>query len=385
MTHSLQHIAIFTAVGVCSVSCNNDVPSMESNLTSIAETSISNMVQDVYETVHTGTRAENNSYRIKSIDTQVYQIPDSLLITGTRGIDEKSYEIHTLTLDFGDTEGFTILSDTPGIEHVFYYTESGCIADTAKNDALKEMVEGTQLLALDILINGYGKESITRGSIDIEPLVPFQWHQGYPFNFYSTYCECSSCNSKFLRKHRPIGCVPIAVGQVIATVKKFTGTFYGNRDIDFDNLTKDGYILNDAEALPVAHFLEEVALNCQVKIRCDKSGTSAEAAARYLRDLGYLVDQKTEELDVDRFIRYLSRGVPQIAHGNNSSAGHSWILDGIKELNGSYLYHINWGQGVNHCDGWSSAYYYGTAHFDKEQEYKFYQYNKNKGFLYITL
>lgn len=390
MKHFLKNIAIVASLGLCSVSCNNEMP-MNDLDTEIngTQSKISDMIRDVHGVIHSGTRADNDSYTIKSIETKVYQIPDSLLegeIEGeTRSISDQTYAIHTVTLNFGDREGFTILSDTPGIDEVFYYTESGCLLDTANNVALKTMIDGAPLLALDILLNENTNQPLTRSNIDIGPIVPFQWHQLYPFNYYATYCECSTCSTYKYRNHRPIGCTNIAVGQLIATVKKFTGTFYGNREIDFDSLTIDGKSLTNAQLIQLAHFLGEIALNCQTRFRCDGSTANPEAAAKYLRDLGYFVDHKYGSLDTERFIKYLSLGVPHIVAGSNGKKGHAWILDGIKENNGSYLYHHNWGQGVNTSNGWSSSYYYGNFQFEYSNDLLFFQYNKQLEHLYIHI
>ena len=386
MTHFLKNIAVLATVGLCSIGCSHEEPLAEKDPTSSNENKISSMVRSFYDRIHSETRSDQPSYRIKSIDTQVYTVPDSLLSDKTRSITNDSYSIHTITLDFGSHEGFTILSDSPGVDHVFYYTESGCIADTANNVALKDMVECAPLVALNILAGGIPTESSTRGDIDIDPLVPFQWHQGHPFNYYATYCHCASCSDDLLKQHRPLGCVNVAVGQIIATVKKFTGTFYGNRDIDFDKLITDEDYSNDSELIAISHFLSEIALNCQTRFRCDKSDASLEAAAKYLRDLGYLVDHKIQPLDKQRFIKYISLGVPHITAGKNAfGVCHAWILDGVKVYNGSYQYHHNWGQGVNSCDGWSSEYYYGTLQISGNTEYMFNQFIHNTEHLYITL
>ena len=110
--------------------------------------------------------------RIIDIQTRHYKIPDSLKVT-TRSEDEpESYDIHTVTLDFGDSNGFAILSDTPGIDQVFYYTETGCIADTAKIYPMKDMVESFPQIAANILVKG--KEQVfstTRSTQEVNPLV----------------------------------------------------------------------------------------------------------------------------------------------------------------------------------------------------------------------
>lgn len=386
MNHFVKSACIAISIGICTVSCNNEAPLNDlSGNEQVANSKISAMIRDIHGIIHRETRANNNTYTIESIQTKEYLIPDSLIKHGTRSITDSTYSIHTVTLNFGEQKGFTILSDTPEIDHVFYYTESGCLMDTANNFALKEIIEGAPLAALDVMRDENRNLYHTRASMDIEPLVPYEWHQLYPFNYYATYCECTTCSRGDYRNHRPMGCVNIAVGQLIATVKKFTGTFYGNREIDFDSMTKNGKYLTNAQLLQVSHFLDEIALNCQTRFRCDGSSGSLEAAAKYLRDIGYNVDHQSGNLDTQRFVKYISLGVPQIVSGSDGNKGHAWILDGIKEINGSYLYHHNWGQGINTSNGWSSSYYYGYLQFEYSSELLFFQYYKQRDYLYIHI
>lgn len=342
---------------------------------------INAMIEDMYQRLHPGSRASDDGFHILNVETQRYDVHDS---AATRAGDEtESYEIHTVSIDFGESTGYAVLSDTPGVNHIFYYTEAGCIGDTATIEPLKEMIESVPKLAEEIKKEGYEKTTVmgTRAVLTIDPLVKFQWHQNYPFNFYATYCTCAKCSTR--GNHMPAGCVPIAVAQTIATLKHFKGTFYGNKSIDFDKLPKIvtpfDYVDANTE-LTLGHFLQEIALNCQVKYGCDGTGTTLDPVAYYLRDIGYSTDLINGSLDKERYIRYLQAGWPHIMTGHRSNGvGHAWILDGAIETDNTILYHINWGHGPKQSDGWSSECYYGLG---EESDYN---YPNSHRHLYLTL
>lgn len=220
----------------------------------------------------------------------------------------------------------------------------------------------------------------------VHHLVRFEWAQGWPYNYYAKYCNCKDCSQWDMKNHMPAGCVPIAMAQVIATMELFKGTFYGNRDIDFRAFPTYVHPLDklgsDME-LSIAHFLQEIALNCQVKYTCTGTYTDLYAATNYLRDLGYLADIIEGPLDVNRFLGYLKRGFPHIMGGRNKSAGHAWILDGALVSLQGLLYHINWGQGHLSSNGWSNACYYG----DTSTQYgpDFTNYHKDHQHVYIVV
>lgn len=348
-------IIILSLLSTLLTGCHEEVQ-LETSLDT-SQDKIGEMIHTFHQQIHPNSRSNISCFRIQDISTETYKLSDN--IKTRNSTQSESYDIHTVSIDFDGTPGYAILSDTPGIEKIFYYTEEGCIGDTARNFILKDMIETYPKIAEDIIS---GNILDTRSDIqnypNIQPLVRFHWLQGKPFNSYSTYCECSQCSQDYFGNHRPIGCVAIALGQAIATVEKFTGTFYGNRDIDFKNfpirsVTSDQY-------LPIAHFLQEIALNCQTKFGCGKSTTNLEAAYNYLKDLGYNPLLSSGGLIELKFIDNLIKGFPHIISGKNGEKGHAWILDGYTNNTYGKLYHINWGQGELSSDGWSIGYYFGS-------------------------
>lgn len=376
------HFAILVSMPILQ-SCNQEEILLESSQESQSSAKMMTMINSIYSKLHPDTRSDANNFHITSVETKSYDINNDSETRNDKKLGNSSFDIHTVSIDFGESKGYVILSDTPGIDHIFYYTEAGCINDTASIAPLKEMIDSVPSIAETIAKNGYVKSySETRGELMIGPLVRFEWHQFYPFNYYATYCTCEECHKR--NDHMLAGCVPIALAQTIATLKHFKGTFYGNRDIDFDSFPSltFGYE-NINMVLSLAHFLQEIAINCQIQYGCDGSYTSLYAATNYLRDLGYDADIKEGSLDKSRYLKYLQRGFPHIMSGRDSNDGHAWILDGAMESNGALQYHINWGWGYNRSNGWSSECYYG--YFDNGIEITFENFFKKNIHLYITL
>lgn len=360
--------------------CSQDVELIE-GVQNKESNKISDMINDFYHRLHPDTRSVK-SFKILRVETKNFDGSDNSKTRTNTEMGKSSYEIHTVTLDFGESTGYAILSDTPGINHLFYYTEDGCINDTAVIAPLKEMVEAIPALADTIMRNGYEKSvSETRGYLSIEPLVRFKWHQDEPFNLLATYCTCEECSKR--GNHKPAGCVPVALAQVIATMKHFKGTFYGNRFIDFDSFPSTAYSFSDEKTkVALGHFLQEIALNCQIQYGCDGSSTSLYPATYYMRDLGYGADLKEGGLDKTRYINYLQCGFPHIMTGSDGDEGHAWILDGAMESESSLQYHINWGWGPSRSNGWSSECFYGDFHDGIKLEHV--DYPKKHLHLYLT-
>lgn len=346
---------MLSIVGIMTVSCSQEFIPEQNNLSQPDR--ITELIGNFHKKIHNETRSGNN-FKITGISTETFFIPDSLKAESRSAETSDYFDIHTVSVDFGESSGYVILSDTPEIDRVFYYTEAGCINDTAEIAPLKDLVKNIPEIASGFLSTGDTlKSQSTRSSaINIEPLVRFAWHQGPPFNNYAAYCTCDKC--KTIGNHRPIGCVTIALGQTIATLKKFNGTFYGNRDIDFDSFPNYGYNFTSSQALSVAHFLQEIAITCQIQFKCSGSGTTAVAAARCLIDNGYRCELLDGSVNVSRLISNLTAGRPHLMGGQSNEGGHMWIIDGIKDVDGVYNVHINWGYGQSKSSGWGIIHNY---------------------------
>lgn len=334
----------------CSNEDGPDVPQREN----MENNSLYELIQD-FQNSGSSTRAE--SFTITSVDKVSYDpaeiIGDS--VAAKTSDSTKPFELQTVTLDFGEKQGYAIVSDDERLNHVFLYVPEGCISDTTYIKPLKMLIDGYPVTAANIIAQNKPKRTKAEQSTIslVDYFVPYRWDQKPPFNNYAVYCTCQKCS--LYGNHTPAGCVVTAVAQVIATLGKFNGTFYGTRDIDFSTMPKYGDWMTAAQQVQIGHFFQEIGLNCQVKYGCDGSGTSSIAAYNYLKDLGFSCSYAEGMIDHPKAIALLKQGIPILSAGveEGASSGHMWVVDGVRIQNEKYSYHCNWGWG-GRSDCWSA-------------------------------
>lgn len=79
---------------------------------------------------------------ILDTDTKYYTIiGDSVaeIEAVTRSV-ENEFSITRISFEADNTQGFAILTDDPRIDKVYFFTDNGCIADTAKIGSLKWVI-----------------------------------------------------------------------------------------------------------------------------------------------------------------------------------------------------------------------------------------------------
>lgn len=364
------------------VSCSQDDISDSNNhrFNPLTDESIYNLIDEYYRESLDDTRSAK-SFRIKNVTRERYSVTDpdsSGTNTRSDGLED-SFEMQTVALDFGTSEGYAIVSDDPRLNQVFMLTEMGSINDTTYIKPLKDLINTFPDVASNIIVQNSkqgssGMISRSEPGMLVNSLVRFKWGQHVPFNNYAKYCTCEKCKNK--GNHMPIGCVTIAVGQTIATLGKFNGTFYGTKDIAFNSLPVYGYQMTSDQKLQIAHFLQEIALNCQIKFDCDGSSTYAKPVYNYLTDLGYDCTYKEGAIDEARTLELLKKGIPHLIGGVSSGNGHMWIIHGMKVNNGRYHYLCNWGWDGS-SNGWSIGDPYSIEGTNIE-------YSKNLKHIYIN-
>lgn len=324
---------------------------------SAAEQSLRNKLQHYYANLP-GQSRSGSSISIKETEQRHYVIVEDTVIESpqTRAFDPNSFDITRVSFDIEGKEGFAIISEDERLDHVYYFTDNGCISDTAQIGGLKWLIGEIPNFAAAELVSD-DNETVTRATlhdINIAPIVRFEWGQGYPFNILTPYCKCSSCSDEVLKNHNPIGCTTVALAQTIATIGKFNGTYFGSRNINFSTLPSKGEDFSSMLGQEIAHFFHEIAINCQTKFSCSGGTSSLKYAYNYLQDLKYDCVYATGDIIVENLISSLMKGFPHIMGGNNTltGAGHVWIIDGIKVKNGKYEFSCKWGK-HGKCDGWS--------------------------------
>lgn len=336
-------------------SCNSSEPSINQGEEQENQGKLKDLIQEYYDAVSVRTRADHLSFKILEVETKTYPLRTDTK-SKVRKIAQNTteyFDIKTVNIEFEESVGYAILSDTPGIDKVFMLTESGCINDTVNNIALREVIGTYPDVARSILTDVSLASRALPDFIIVDPIVRFRWNQDDPFNRYATYCPCDSCQINF-GGHKPLGCVATAMAQAIATMGSFSGSFYGARDLNFKTIPAYASQMTPEEKLQVAHFCQEIALCCQMKFGCDGSHASVKAAYNYLRDLGYSCQYAEGSIDVAKVAARLHSGFPHLITGSSNEGAHMWIIDGIKISNDDFQLHCNWGWGGT-SDCWTTC------------------------------
>lgn len=180
-------------------------------------------------------------------------------------------------------------------------------------------------------------------------IITTSWHQEYPYNQFTPlrYNE-----DRGIWMHTPVGCVPVAVGQVIYHYRKDCNrnisipiaatepTESNTNEFTIIESSTDGwnYLTN---SYYVAMFLRNLGQQMHTKYAFGGSGTSVNYMW-VMRQL-YLLDFDTKEkYDYNTLISYLQKRQPIIISGSSSSGGHRFIIDGYKEIISTLSIRYEW-------------------------------------------
>lgn len=350
-----------------SVSCSQETPKSESMEKPDMADPLYQKVNAYYNIVHQNesnlTKSDGAEIKITGVQTSRYDLEGNLIDDSdgaTRsGEAEDSFTISTLDLDFGETQGYAILSDDPRIDRMFFYTENGSPNDSCMIPGLKMVMETYPQVAADILAETK-KSGVTRAAVGettetIPNFVRFTWGQEKPYNACAPYCDCAACSKR--GNHQLAGCVTVAVAQYLAARGVFNGTYYPNRNVDFSTFPEDIKIWTAAQEACVVALFREVAHNCQIQFGCIGTSGHYSAVVNYLNEIG-IPASESSDFYPSKVKAQFQKGIPFIIRGNDGSTGHMWLLTGMVshyDANGviqSYDYYCNWGWD-GRSNGWS--------------------------------
>ncbi len=327
--------------------CEKEVSTLQSLLndfsSSLSKSSRATEELPVIESVH------KRYYTIQNGNVEEISVPTR---SGNVSSDS-TFSISTVTLRKGTTKGYALLSDDSTINKVLVYCEDGSLADTAYIPPLRHVVDSIHIIGSFNLHTGSKTTNSSQNEEIVGPLLNTRWDQESPYNMYMPSCGCSICSEH--GGHQLVGCVPLATAQYIAKCGKFNGTFYGNRNLDFAEMTKQPYS-NASTIGSITQFIHEVALNCQTKFGCQASSSQPKAAYHYLLDMGYNCSYDEKSVDVAKIEIELRNGFPHLigAGVKNGKNCHMWVIDGIKYTADKTCYlHHNWGHERGNSNCWT--------------------------------
>lgn len=198
----------------------------------------------------------------------------------------------------------------------------------------------------------------------VAPLLSSSWHQGPPYN---NNCP-SSLTSVYPNNHVPVGCVAVAMGQIMnywqypvaGSGSHYYTSNYGYEYADFGGTTYDWTNMPAAATTsspPAAQAaVAELLYHCGVSVDMmygdSASGAYSSGAAfalmnyfNYMPNLTVEYRNTTSNWDA-KIKNDIDNGLPIFYAGSGTSGGHAFVLDGYQGSNNQH-YHFNWGWGSN--------------------------------------
>lgn len=196
-------------------------------------------------------------------------------------------------------------------------------------------------------------------------MMSTKWSQGEPFN------DLCPVRGVFEKKRAPAGCVPVALGQIMAYHEYPQNIAYNDVLCEY-GVMKSFSSNNSDSQLPkimLAHFMRFIGDMCNVDYHKEYAFATPAAAKRCLEKFGYSHVVKTMGYDCDVIVESLKNDNPVfIAAISGLINGHAWVIDGYLKQNylssnGAFygsrtLLHCNMGWG-GLCNG-----YYASGIFD---------------------
>lgn len=360
MTIKFRKLVALAALSVCICSCSSEMENAETNLSA---NSGENEVKAQISAFLAGssTRAASD-VKINTVTRTDYAVVDGNAVEAqvTRSMTGDSFTLATVEFSANGKEGFAILSENTSEDGVCYITEEGSLGDIENIAPLKDYVEGIPQLVADEMSGIYTNLTPVEART-VEPLVKYKWGQGYPFNLGAPVCVGSWCDNDEMRGHKFAGCVPLAIAELMATIKCISPYSF----IDLDNLPLTNADVEESQIENIRRFMTSVCNACVKDFGCkdtkNHTQTSGDLfkAYQYLLSHFYDCEYVPTSLNEARMYEELKKGIPHIICGADSkkNVGHCWLIDGIRDTNSGTLYHCVWGWDGN-SDGWLKGNYY---------------------------
>ena len=313
--------------------------------------------------------------------------------------------------NFQNGEGYAILGADDRIESVIAVTERGSLTPEQLAAAANGQYDGVEAPPVVPEIGDYLIERIggihkydslkgvtmpehikhTYGEWEVceqkGPYCKMKWGQGAPYNSLTPIKDGKRC---------PVGCVAVALGQIVAT--NYYTLYYphninpqpqylGNLFVAWNALftmihqyitvpnTPRTHYKENGESLVITYFLRGIGAEIGMDYGPNGSGADKKDAMRFLKAMGfkdvdnyYISEGRLKEMIVDR-------GLPVYACGKRTmTKGHAWVIDGMRKWQrlhttyfpstGRYDYDYTY-KTMYHCNyGWSGGcdgYYYADA------------------------
>ena len=211
---------------------------------------------------------------------------------------------------------------------------------------------------------------------DIPHIIKSDWDQNFPYNTYTPYAK----NSKGVWKQTPLGCAPVACGQIVAhyrtkNSKGIAIPTYAriptpeNSAFEVENFSESAWneiyadeIINDVRNI----FLRYMGSQLGTKYALSGSATKSNNAKKVLNAYKLSV-KETDKYDLDIIIGdlrnhapvYISSYIYNDSTKKEEDTGHAYIIDGGRIFDDRLVVNYVWDDGhviteeeFNRCEQW---------------------------------
>ena len=334
-------------------------------------------------------RSSHSTRSPNSEEILVDYVLSSDVITDT-SIQEQMVDTMLYVLNVNDSDGFYLVSGDRALPDIVGYSDSGHFYLNSQqaneiNSLILNLYANYYLESFDdpiepirptdpwlppvtpwhpdtvVVIRDYIEYSPWTVLNSIPPMVPVEWHQGYPFN---ARLIDAVTNIRYVA-----GCVPIAVSQLLTYYRRPTGSFMNYTINDWDLIT--GSIPSNIYGPYPNQYVSDVSALVQwvcdgVNCTYGYNSTTAYMSAipPFLSTAGFSHPSSVCPYDSTALVQSIWNEHPVIVFGTDradGNVGHAWIVDGLKReyrirtwrntywgiIEESYEYrmmlHCNWG------------------------------------------
>ena len=323
------------------------------------------VVDTIFYLINFGSETEQEGYAVLSADSRAASIV--LAVTERGYISQENFLFDTST-DFNNNDELNDFNFYNAGDDDYYVASTD-----GENNITPELFQH-YVNSLDENGNDYPKgDGFPKLNTDwvydlsVSPMLTTLWDQHPPFN--------NDCPIK-KGKNAPVGCVAIALGQIMAYHEfpkddfMIDGVVCRWNDIKAVERLGDVVSGNSYQKAQIAEFLSKIGQDCNMFYTSKWSFATPIAAKRcMMKDFYGYTDVKRHigynQLDI---FEELQNGNPVfIAAISGLYNGHAWVIDGFKRqsryVNGvpenRFYVHCNWGWSSGHCNG-----YYFSGIFD---------------------
>ena len=248
--------------------------------------------------------------------------------------------------NFGDNEGFAIMSgddrvepllaltfkgeltpeteiDNPGFELAYSKMEEYYIArigaDTIPSIGFDDPILPRDTINLEIPVRCTEEDTLIYHNMDYG-YCPVKWGQDSPYNKY-----CYTEDNKIAKT----GCAATAVAQLMC-IYSYPNSYNG---YTFDWAEMRNSSPNETGTDQIARLMQQLGLsnNLDMEYGVNSSGAFPSRVSSTLRNFGYANGGHAEAYDSSQIINELMLGCPVLLYGYDGDGGHIWLGHGLIE------------------------------------------------------